>query len=126
MYFGGWWDVLFWVISILVFVYKGVTLPYPQHRFAAEFAIQWLFLLVEPSRLFLGSKGNKTEQSAPLLFSILLSLPMVAFFVYYLKFQTYVLKLEVLLHAISLALCCLQVLLGTLAALRFMQAARYT
>lgn len=23
IYFGGWWDVLFWVISILVFVYKG-------------------------------------------------------------------------------------------------------
>lgn len=37
-----------------------------------------------------GSKGNKTEQSAPLLFSVLLSLPMVAFFVYYLQFQTYV------------------------------------
>lgn len=23
IYFGGWWDVLFWVFSILVFVYKG-------------------------------------------------------------------------------------------------------
>jgi hypothetical protein len=157
----------------------GLTLPYPQQKFAAEFAIQWLFLLVEPSRLFLGesvtrswpqgltvmgcniqvdtslqanavrlagttqqqqkplllmqwrtphrnsqhgwhacsvlyttaswcpaaaalalhnmlmlfaaaSKGNKTEQSAPLLFSILLSLPMIAFHVYYLQFQTYV------------------------------------
>lgn len=32
----------------------GLTLPYPQQKFAAEFAIQWLFLLVEPSRLFLG------------------------------------------------------------------------
>lgn len=37
-----------------------------------------------------GSKGNKTEQSAPLLFSVLLSLPMIVFFVYYLQFQTYV------------------------------------
>jgi len=170
----------------------GLTLPYPQHKFAAEFAIQWLFLLVEPARLFLGEqhtvlhgstasacgadmgavcalhpflatasavpaavctsacsgatrsfpsykpnhvstqalgqqqlqqssvphakfdgfhscpqltvrgsnliavaapagdKGNKTEQSAPLLFSVLLSLPMIVFFVYYLQFQTYV------------------------------------
>jgi hypothetical protein len=23
IYFGGWWDVLFWVLSILVFIYKG-------------------------------------------------------------------------------------------------------
>lgn len=37
-----------------------------------------------------GSKGNKTEQSAPLLFSVVLSLPMIVFFVYYLQFQTYV------------------------------------
>lgn len=36
------------------------------------------------------SKGNKTEQTAPLAFSILLALPMVVFFAYYLHFQTYV------------------------------------
>lgn len=35
----------------------GLTLPYPQHKYAAEFAIQWLFLLVEPCRLFLGVWG---------------------------------------------------------------------
>lgn len=23
LYFGGWWDVLFWIISIIVFIYKG-------------------------------------------------------------------------------------------------------
>lgn len=40
--------------------------------------------------LLAGSKGNKTEQSGPLVFSILLSCPMVVFFVYYLQFQTYV------------------------------------
>lgn len=26
IYFGGWWDVLFWVVSILVFIYKGKCL----------------------------------------------------------------------------------------------------
>lgn len=41
-------------------------------------------------KLDAGSKGNKTEQSAPLLFSVLLSLPVIVFFVYYLQFQTYV------------------------------------
>jgi hypothetical protein len=41
-------------------------------------------------RLFLGSKGNKTEQPGPLLFSLLLALPVVAFLVYYMRFQTFV------------------------------------
>jgi len=54
LYFGGWWDVLFWVLSILVFVFKGLNLPYPDGRFAAEFVFQWVWLLVEPVRLFLG------------------------------------------------------------------------
>jgi hypothetical protein len=32
----------------------GFTLPYPPQKFAAEFVVQWLFLIVEPTRLFLG------------------------------------------------------------------------
>jgi hypothetical protein len=181
LYFGGWWDALFWVVSIAVFVYKGVrarlsvaqpdavrssiaaahpccghgcvtrrassacaqplaphtgmNLPYPRGRFEAEFTFQFLWLLVEPPRLFLGaqkgkvqatpetkprsenmrscslasgpsriaaqpqypphaphpgSKGNKTEQPGPLVCSLLLSVPMVAFLMYYLRFQTFV------------------------------------
>lgn len=23
IYFGGWWDVFYWVLSILIFIYKG-------------------------------------------------------------------------------------------------------
>jgi hypothetical protein len=42
----------------------GLMLPYPQHKFAAEFAIQWLFLLVEPSRLFLGKRVDATKLSS--------------------------------------------------------------
>lgn len=147
IYFGGWWDALFWVLSVALFTYKGLVLPYPPGRFAAEFTFQWLWLLVEPGRLFLGappspppaagaarrrrvncwarpepapdnrtppspppgphhpdlplptpppsnqqpgSKGNKTEQPGPLLFSLLLAVPMAAFLAYYVKFQTYV------------------------------------
>jgi hypothetical protein len=37
-----------------------------------------------------GSKGNKTEQSGPLMFCVLLACPMIAFFVYFLQYQTYV------------------------------------
>ncbi|GBF88318.1 transmembrane protein [Raphidocelis subcapitata] len=124
IYFGGWWDALFWVLSVALFIYKGLALPYPPGRFAAEFTFVWLWLLVEPGRLFLGSKGNKTEQPGPLLFSLLLAVPIVAFLVYHVKFQTYVLKLEVLLNAISLSFLGLQVLLGCLATARFVGAAR--
>ncbi|KAI8468271.1 MAG: hypothetical protein J3K34DRAFT_523069 [Monoraphidium minutum] len=123
-YFGSWWDMMFWIISIAVFVYKGSVLPYPSGRFAAEFTFLWVWLLVEPARIFLGSKGNKTEQAGPMLFSLLLSLPVVALLVYYLRFQTFVLKVEELTTAISLGFLGLQALLGALAAARFAGAAR--
>lgn len=123
--FGGWWDVLFWLVSIAVFIYKGIILPYPNSNFAVEFTFQWLYVLVEPVRLLLGSKGNKTEQSGPLIFSVILAGPVIAFSVYYIKFQTYVLQIEVILHAISLAFCGLQVLLQLLACIRFAQGVKY-
>jgi hypothetical protein len=41
-------------VEFAMLLLSGLTLPYPRHKFAAEFVIQWLFLLVEPSRLFLG------------------------------------------------------------------------
>jgi transmembrane protein 216 len=136
LFFGGWWDVLAWLVGIAVFVYKGarapprgghagsaaapadaamarahteaaraaaattaaaaphrtagLNLPYPAGRFGAEFALQWLWLLVEPPRLFLASKGNKTEAAGPLLLGLALGLPLAAFLVYYLHFQTFV------------------------------------
>jgi hypothetical protein len=37
-----------------------------------------------------GTKGNKTEQPGPLLFSLLLAGPVIAFYVFYMQFQTYV------------------------------------
>ena len=51
-----------------------------------------LFMLafIEHTRLVLASRGNKTEQIPPLLWSIALGIPMIVGFVYYLTIQTYV------------------------------------
>lgn len=62
LYFGGWWDALFWLASLAVFIYKGSALPFPPGRFAAEFVFLWLWLLVEPSRLFLGARAPRAQQ----------------------------------------------------------------
>lgn len=44
-----------------------------------------------PLCMFLtASKGNKTETSLPLLFSCVLSLPLLGMYIYFVMFQTYV------------------------------------
>eukprot|EP00775_Hariotina_reticulata_P012042 gene12042-12185_t len=102
IYFGGWWDVLFWVLCTIIFIYKGRSGKKGCGKLTS-------------------TKGNKTEQSAPLLFSMLLTLPMIAFYVYFIKYQTYVLKLEVLLNAISLAFSSVQQRLQQLLPIEYMQ-----
>eukprot|EP00899_Mesostigma_viride_P025329 jgi/Mesvir1/5981/Mv00735-RA.1 len=121
-YFGRWYDVFWWFLTLAIFIYKGRQLPYPDKSFAMEFIFLWLYLLVEPVRLFLGSKGNKTEQSGPIVWCFLLSAPVIALHIFYLLFQTYILKLEQFLNAVALGFTALQVLLGLISAIRFQNA----
>jgi len=125
VFFGGWWDGFFWLVTLAVFIFKGVSLPYGSRSFAAEFTFHFLWLLVEPARLFLVSKGNKMEAAGPLLYGTGLALPLAAYYAYYIAFQTYVLKIDVLLHAISLAFMGAQALLSLAASLRFLNAAKF-
>ena len=55
LYFGGWYDVIFWLIELLVFIYKGFELPYTKSAFGIEFSFVFLYLVIEPIRLFLGA-----------------------------------------------------------------------
>ncbi|GAX77664.1 hypothetical protein CEUSTIGMA_g5107.t1 [Chlamydomonas eustigma] len=102
LYFGGWWDVFYYVLNILVFVYKGLTLPYPTRNFAMEFSFAWLWFIIDIPRIFLISKGNKTETCFPLFMSWWLNLPLLGLYIYYIKFETYVLKIDLILSGISL------------------------
>ena len=60
-YFGGWYDVVFWVILFLVFIYKGFELPYTTSTFGMEFSFVFLYLLIEPARLFLGTSVSPSQ-----------------------------------------------------------------
>jgi transmembrane protein 216 len=73
LYFGKLWDVVFWLISFMVFCYKGYNLPYPSNAYEMEFTYLFMYLLIEPPRLFLGSQGNKSVRAGPLWASMLLA-----------------------------------------------------
>lgn len=126
IFFGGWWDVAYYILNILVFVYKGLNLPYPTRNFAMEFSFAWLWVLIEVPRLFLASMGNKTERSLPIIFSFILALPLLAMYIYFTLFQTYVLKLDEILNIIALVFMGIQLLFGVLAVFRFFLATRFT
>ena len=69
---------------------SGFYLPYPPTAFGWELSFIFLYAVVEMIRLFQASKGNKTEQVQPLLWSFLLSISIILANSYYLDMQTYV------------------------------------
>ena len=68
----------------------GTSLPYPRSTFGLEFASVLLFFLVDGTRITSGSAGNRSERMAPLLLMIILSVPLLAYYIYFLGFQVYV------------------------------------
>uniref|UniRef100_A0A061S6C2 Transmembrane protein 216 n=1 Tax=Tetraselmis sp. GSL018 TaxID=582737 RepID=A0A061S6C2_9CHLO len=110
IYFGGIFDAVWWLCELVLFVWKGIRLPYPTANFTLEFIFLWLYLIIGPPRLHLSSRGNKSESKSMVLFGLILSLPLVALHIYYMLFQTFVLRLELLLNAASLFFIGMQVI----------------
>eukprot|EP01025_Chloroclados_australasicus_P016785 TRINITY_DN18549_c2_g1_i2.p2 TRINITY_DN18549_c2_g1~~TRINITY_DN18549_c2_g1_i2.p2 ORF type:complete len:159 (-),score=1.99 TRINITY_DN18549_c2_g1_i2:438-914(-) len=124
LYFGQLFDVLFWLLLTTTFVYKGWKLPYPQNTFGAEFASVILFLVVDLARLWLGSKGNKLEHVGCLCSSLGVSGLLIGFYVYFMMYQVYVLKIEQIFCVIGLITLCLQILFEVVAIVTFILSVR--
>ncbi|KAH9379779.1 hypothetical protein HPB48_020421 [Haemaphysalis longicornis] len=96
---------------------KRLSFPYPSGNMASEVCLLAFLTVVENVRLTLGKRGNLTERSPCLVLSLVLTVPAVLGAVYFLVWQTYVLRLDLVLAAGQVALQALQTLLaiGTLA-----------
>lgn len=69
------------------------------------------------------SKGNLTELAAPALWGAGLAIPAILSHLYFLLWQTYVLRLDQIVHAIALVFVGLELILGVLTVPAFLSAA---
>jgi transmembrane protein 216 len=79
----------------------------------------FLMAFIENTRIFLASRGNKTEQIPPLVWSMSLSIPMIVGYVYFLTMQTYVLRIDVITNTIALCFVSLELLFSIFTSLSF-------
>ena len=96
-FFNGWYDAAFTIAMAALYAWKGSTLPYPDElrpMLGLEVAIVFLLAIIEYARIFLGTKGNKTEQPGPLLMSLGLGVPSMIAYVYFLRLQIYVTRAD--------------------------------
>ncbi|MBN3303662.1 TM216 protein, partial [Amia calva] len=111
LFLNSWYFTAFFIAEILMFIYKGVLLPYPPSNLALELLLLLLFLGVETLRLFYGSKGNLCQRRVCVCVSVCLWLPCAVLCLYFLLLQTFILRLELLLTAGLLVLYCPELLL---------------
>lgn len=111
--------------ELLIFVFKGETLPFADGVLAAEIILVFLMAGVEALRIFFGQKGNLTEQIIGVVISVLLSVPALFGALFLLLWQTYVLRVEVILAGIQIGFIGLQFIFGIISIITFARAAPY-
>lgn len=125
LYLNTYYYCFFAVAEVGVFIFKINHLPYPAGVLISEILILLLLTCTEASRIFVGRKGNLTEKIFSIVISIGLTVPSIIGVLYFLRWQTYVLRLEVILCGIQLILEGLELCFASLCLLRFCRAPLY-
>ncbi|NXX82004.1 TMM80 protein, partial [Urocolius indicus] len=102
LHVNGIYYIFYFLATLVMIVYKSQAFSYPDDFLAPDLALLFMMALLEVPRLYFGSKGNLTEEEAPLGLSLVLTLGSALLSVYFLVWQTYVLRADVILNALLL------------------------
>ena len=112
IYFDRIYTVLVFVFEMIMFILKDTYLVYPSGTIAPEIVGMFFLLILQLVRLHLGSIGNKTEISMYLLYSIFLVIPVGVAYLYYIRFQLYVLWFDFFLCIFGFVFLLLEVIVS--------------
>ena len=116
----GWqFGIFFSLLNIGLFTFKAVEYYYPSEWLGWDLTSVFLYMGFESLRLILLSKGNKTASVMPVATGLVLSGCIAALHGYYLNLQTYILRVDVILNAIGLALIIAEFMLGAVQLITF-------
>ena len=111
--------IAIFIIEVLIFIYKGLNLPYPKNTFTAEFVLLIALPVLEAVRLYFGMKGNLTRRIPALATSLAFAVPAILISVYFMIWQTYILRLEFILAILHVVFVSLEVIFSIVAIISF-------
>ncbi|XP_068253936.1 transmembrane protein 80 [Nyctibius grandis] len=121
LYVNGIYYSFYFLATLAMIIYKSQVFSYPDDFLAPDLALLFVMAILEVLRLYLGSKGNLTEEEAPLGLSLVITVGSVILSVYFLVWQTYVLKADVILNAVLLVMYGLESALKVVAVAAFVR-----
>uniref|UniRef100_A0A8B9MFX0 Transmembrane protein 80 n=1 Tax=Accipiter nisus TaxID=211598 RepID=A0A8B9MFX0_9AVES len=108
-YVNGIYYIFYFLATLAMIVYKSQVFSYPDDFLAPDLALLMACDIVRRNQRLIsafcflqGSKGNLTEEEAPLGLSLVITVGSVILSVYFLVWQTYVLKADVIINAVLL------------------------
>ncbi|XP_029670858.1 transmembrane protein 216-like [Formica exsecta] len=115
MYLNSFYFGMFAVCELGMGLFKAANLPSPgTSKTVTEFALLLFLMATEGGRIYLGRKGNLTERGIPILIGIVLTIPSILATLYFLLWQSRVLRLEVILCSIQLVLLISEVVIAVM------------
>lgn len=102
LYFNSYFFLLYYIIEIIVCILKTHKLPYSTKTIVIEWSIVALLYPVQKSRMALGSKGNLTDKAPPIVVSTILNISTILGTLHLIRWQTYVIYLEIIIGYIEL------------------------
>lgn len=112
LFFNQYFFLLYYIIEIIVCILKTYKLPYPIRTAAVEWFIVALLYPVQRSRMALGSKGNLTDKAPPIVVSSILNISTILGTLHLIRWQTYVIYLEIVIGYIELTFESISLVLG--------------
>jgi transmembrane protein 216 len=104
---------IFWfILEIILFIFKYYNVPYGTNAFGIEMSMIFMLCFNEFLRQFFAIKGNLTLRTDHLIISIIYGIVGIIGFVFFLVWQSYIQRVEILLSAIGLTLIAIEILLS--------------
>ncbi|XP_063294870.1 transmembrane protein 80 [Pelobates fuscus] len=103
--------VFYFLATLLMIIYKSQVLSYPDSNLALDLGLLFIMAILEFLRLYFGTKGNLTEEELPLGFSLFLTAGNIILSIYFIVWETYILRADIIINAILLVLYGLEVIL---------------
>mmetsp|Transcript_22770 Transcript_22770/g.31215 ORF Transcript_22770/g.31215 Transcript_22770/m.31215 type:complete len:145 (+) Transcript_22770:26-460(+) len=112
IFFNFHYTAFFFLLNLCLLTYKAVNFYYPSSFLGLDMTTIFCYLIMDIVRLILASKGNKTSMVPPLTLSLVLAVGVIVLHAYYISLMTYILRVDLVINGIGLALTGLEFILS--------------
>ncbi|XP_034978096.1 transmembrane protein 80 [Zootoca vivipara] len=111
--------IFYFLATLMMIIYKSQVFTYPDDFLALDLILLFIMAVLEAIRLYFGTKGNLTEEEYPLGISLVITAGSIILSIYFLVWQTYVLRADVIINVVLLVTCGLEAILQVIAIAAF-------